>query len=89
MRALSIAQIPCRTLSASCFIDAEGTVYPCLTIDRPLASLRNHDFDLSALWTKEPVRSMAEQIRKGDCPGCWTPCEAFPAIAGSLGKLVL
>lgn len=80
--------VPCRALSATCFVNAAGVLYPCLTIDRPLGTLEQSGFDLARVWREPEVEALARQIRRGDCPGCWTACEAFPAIGGNLLRLV-
>ncbi len=39
----------CHSLRASCFIDPWGTVYPCITYDRPVGRLREHGMALEAI----------------------------------------
>ena len=74
----------CHALRSSCFVDPWGTVYPCITYARPLGSLRDHGMALGPLWTAaDTVRTQAE-IWNGDCPQCWTACEAFQSILGNL-----
>jgi MoaA/NifB/PqqE/SkfB family radical SAM enzyme len=70
----------CRALAATCFLAADGTVYPCLTWDRSLGSLRETGYDLAPIWDAPGAREAREAIRRGACPGCWTACEAFPAL---------
>jgi MoaA/NifB/PqqE/SkfB family radical SAM enzyme len=41
--------MPCLSLSSSCFIAPDWTVYPCLMYDRSLDNLRDVDFDLSRI----------------------------------------
>lgn len=72
--------LPCRALSASCMIDPEWNVYPCIGFNAPVGNLAQHDFDLHKLWDGPSAENIYRQIREGKCPQCWTPCEAYPAI---------
>lgn len=74
----------CMALSASCFIDPYWNVYPCIMFDKKIGNLHDYDFDLNTLWMSFPVRNLQEEIIKGNCPNCWTPCEAYQAILGNL-----
>ena len=76
--------IRCQALRSSCFLDASGTVYPCSMYDRPLGNIREQDYDLSAIWNSEDARRLQKEIWAFDCPQCWTPCEAYQSILGSL-----
>ncbi|MBF0109442.1 MAG: radical SAM protein [Magnetococcales bacterium] len=70
--------LPCQALAESLFLSADGTVYPCSIWDRPLGNLRRDGFHL------EPILAASSGVRKEvrdeRCPGCWTPCEAYPSI---------
>ncbi len=76
--------LPCKALSASVFIDPRWNVYPCSMYDRPLGSLRERDFDLLGMWRDERTEALQREIARGDCPNCWTPCEAYQTILGNL-----
>jgi MoaA/NifB/PqqE/SkfB family radical SAM enzyme len=78
------AQYTCQAAAASCFINPTGIVYPCSVFDAPLGSLRNHDMDLYHLWRSTPRLHMREAITNRNCPGCWTPCEAYQTILANL-----
>lgn len=71
----------CGALAASAFVDPHGVVYPCITEDRPLASLRELDFSLAAVFDAT-VGARADVVA-GRCAGCWAPCEAFPSLMSS------
>lgn len=79
--------IPCQALSAGCFVDAEGVVYPCVTWSRPVGTLRECGYDLGALWNSQAAVAIREEIVTGRCPQCWTACEAIPSIAARWGTL--
>lgn len=76
--------IPCHALSASCFIDPQGMVYPCIIYDRPLGNLREVDFDLGRIWKKQESLALQQDIKNGKCPNCWLACEAYQSIMGGL-----
>lgn len=76
--------IPCFALRASCFIDPWGTVFPCITYDRQIGNLRETGMDLKVLWRRAAVALLQRQIERGDCPQCWTACEAYQSILGNL-----
>jgi Fe-coproporphyrin III synthase len=76
--------LPCSALSASCFIDPAGTVYPCSIWGRPIGDLRSAGYDLGALWQTNAAKEAARQARGLRCPNCWTPCDAYPTILGNV-----
>ncbi|HTI37714.1 MAG TPA: radical SAM protein [Vicinamibacterales bacterium] len=75
--------MPCHALRASCFIDPWGLVYPCITYSRPVGNLREHGMNLDAVWNGDEARRLQQEIWKGDCPQCWTACEAYQSILGN------
>jgi MoaA/NifB/PqqE/SkfB family radical SAM enzyme len=75
--------LTCQALHASCFVSPEGQLYPCHIWDRPLADLREHDFDVAAIWDDTEVLAARKGAIEQRCGGCFTPCEAYPTLAGS------
>jgi radical SAM protein with 4Fe4S-binding SPASM domain len=75
--------MPCHALRASCFIDPWGTVYPCITYSRPVGSLRETGMRLDPIWNGAEAVRVQQEIWKGDCPQCWTACEAYQSILGN------
>lgn len=76
----------CQAAAASCFINPQGTVFPCSVFDAPLGSLREYDMDFYRLWRGRARHCTRESIRKNTCPGCWTPCEAYQTILATMLK---
>jgi MoaA/NifB/PqqE/SkfB family radical SAM enzyme len=74
----------CHALRSSCFVDPWGTVYPCISYTRPLGSLRDTDMSLDPIWTRQATRDVQREIWAGECPQCWTPCEAYHSILGNV-----
>lgn len=75
--------MPCHALRASCFIDPWGVVYPCITYSRPIGRLRETGMRLDPIWNDSQTRQVQEEIWKGQCPQCWTACEAYQSILGN------
>ena len=84
-RYLMTGQTPVRyhALSASCFIDSWGNVFPCTIYDKKLGSLRDVDYDLRRIWANPLSVQTQKEIWRYDCPQCWTPCEAYQSIMGN------
>lgn len=80
--------MPCHALRASCFIDPWGVVYPCITYSRPLGRLRETGMRLEPIWTAAQTTNVQRAIWQGDCPQCWTACEAYQSILGNLPRLL-
>lgn len=72
--------LPCQALSTSCFISPTGDVYPCTMYDRSIGNIRDYDYDLKRLLSGEGATKIRDEISKGICPQCWTPCEAYQTI---------
>jgi len=72
--------VPCTALRASVFVDSKGVVYPCTIYDRPLGSLREHGFDLARVLRGPEAKDARVAVEQERCPGCWTPCEAYPSL---------
>ncbi|MDA8431253.1 MAG: radical SAM protein [Geobacteraceae bacterium] len=76
--------LTCQAAAASCFIDPEGTVFPCSGFAAPIGSLRENDCDLYRVWHGPARCTVRNAVRDGACPGCWTPCEAYQTILANL-----
>jgi MoaA/NifB/PqqE/SkfB family radical SAM enzyme len=75
--------MPCHALRASCFIDPWGVVYPCITYSRPMGRLRETGMRLDPIWNDPRTAQVQDEIWKGQCPQCWTACEAYQSILGN------
>jgi radical SAM protein with 4Fe4S-binding SPASM domain len=76
--------MPCHALRASCFIDPWGVVYPCITYSRPMGRLRDTGMRLEPIWNAASTAAVQAEIWNGQCPQCWTACEAYQSILGNL-----
>ena len=75
--------MPCHALRASCFIDPWGVVYPCITYSRPMGRLRDTGMRLDPIWNDPQTAAVQDEIWNGQCPQCWTACEAYQSILGN------
>lgn len=79
-----ITPLTCQALAGSVFIDSFGYIYPCSIYSKRMANIRDIGYDLEAYWNTEEVRAARAEIERGECPQCWTPCEAYQSILGQL-----
>jgi len=73
----------CQALRTSCFVSADGGVYPCHVWDRRVGSLREEGFRMDRIWASGAALAARRGAERVECGGCFTPCEAYPAIAGA------
>ncbi|MBC8071157.1 MAG: SPASM domain-containing protein, partial [Deltaproteobacteria bacterium] len=75
------SRVPCQALRSALFISPEGDVLPCHIYDRPLGSVRERD--VLAIWHDAATLRAREDIERLACGGCFSACEAYPALAGA------
>lgn len=73
--------IPCQALRSTAFLSPEGDLYPCHVWDQPLGNVR--DESIPRLWRSAALKRVRAAVQAGRCPGCFTACEAYPAMAGA------
>lgn len=73
--------VTCQSLRSTCFISPEGDLYPCHVYDRPLGNLRERP--VRELWNDPATLAARADVERLACGGCFTPCEAYPALAGA------
>jgi MoaA/NifB/PqqE/SkfB family radical SAM enzyme len=76
--------VPCRALRSSLYVGPTWEVFPCTMWDAPLGNLRATGFDLAPIWGSAEAGARREEIARGACPHCWTPCEAYPSLLGQV-----
>jgi radical SAM protein with 4Fe4S-binding SPASM domain len=79
-----VTPMRCHALRSSCFIDPWGTVFPCISYTRPLGRLRDTNMRIDPIWRAAGTSAVQREIWEGDCPHCWTACEAYQSILGNL-----
>jgi len=75
--------MPCKALTSSLFVSPQGKVYPCITDSRTIGNLRENGFNLIEILSSLQKEKLRQSIIDGDCPHCWTPCEAYPTVIES------
>ncbi len=75
--------IRCSALTLTTYLSEKGEVYPCTIWNKPLGNVRNSNFALMPIIEAAREKGIQKTIRAGKCPNCWTPCEAYPAIASA------
>ena len=81
--------LKCQALSATCVLDPQGDIYPCGIYGIKIANIKEYNYNLKKLWYDSRVKEISMQCSKGICPSCWSPCDAYSAIAGSLFRFNL
>jgi hypothetical protein len=76
----------CGALRGSVYLAADLTVYPCSIFDRPLGNLRDVDHSLRSLKELNAAGAALREVDARRCPGCWSPCEAFPTLLVGFGS---
>jgi MoaA/NifB/PqqE/SkfB family radical SAM enzyme len=79
----------CQALSSSCLLEPQGDIYPCGIFPQRIANVLEHDYDLEKIWSLPATKNLSMKCMRSECPSCWTPCDAYSAIAGSLGRFDL
>ncbi len=75
--------ITCSALLSTVYLSEKGEVFPCTIWDRPLGNIRNSKHALMPIVESARRAGVRRAIARGQCPNCWTPCEAYPAIGAS------
>ena len=83
------APAPCQALRASAFISARGEVFGCHVLPHRIGDAREAGYDLSSILAGPAAEAERRRIAASGCASCWTPCEAYHAIAASPGALLL
>jgi len=73
--------IGCEALRRTVFVGPDLEVHPCTIWERPLGNLRDFGLSLTRLLTQPQSREARALVERRACPGCFSPCEALPAMA--------
>ena len=79
--------LKCQALSSTCFLDPYGNLFPCAVYNRKLINVKEIHKRLKSFWISEDARNLSYECSHNRCPGCWSPCDAYSAITGSLLKV--
>jgi MoaA/NifB/PqqE/SkfB family radical SAM enzyme len=81
--------IRCSALLSTVYLSEKGEVYPCTIWDRPLGNVRTTAFALMPIVEAARRNGIRRAVAEQKCPNCWSPCEAYPAIAASPARSLL
>ncbi len=73
--------VPCQALRSAAFISPEGDLFPCHLYGRNLGSVKTEG--VAAVWNAPRVHEARRDIEALACGGCFSACEAYPALAGA------
>jgi len=71
-----VPPLRCRAARSSVFVDPCGFVYPCNRYGRLLGSLRDSNYSIERLFSRNAMARIRRDIDQFKCGGCWTLCEA-------------
>lgn len=60
-------QIPCYAGNLTGVITSNGEVYPCEILNKKMGSLREHHYDLKALWSSKRADDLRREIKESHC----------------------
>lgn len=75
--------IVCSALLSTAYLSEKGEVYPCTIWNKPLGNLRQTGYALLPIIEEARKAGVRRAVAQRNCPNCWTPCEAHPAILAS------
>ena len=78
----ALPSLGCVSGRSSLFLDPYGNLFPCITMGTSFGNLKKSP--LHQVLHGEHADSIRKKIRKRECPGCWTPCEAYQTILEKL-----
>lgn len=81
--------LKCQALSSTCFLDPYGNLFPCTVYNKRLLNIRDLKEDFGSIWNSDYAKSLSYECSNYICPSCWSPCDAYSAIAGSLKEACL
>jgi len=73
--------VGCEALVRTVFVGPDLDVHPCTIWERPLGNLRDFGLSLERLLVQDAAAAARATIEARGCPGCFSPCEAVPAMA--------
>ncbi|MBF0531828.1 MAG: radical SAM protein [Candidatus Omnitrophica bacterium] len=81
--------IKCQSAASTCYLDPYGTLYPCSVWNRKLFNIKETNLSLKEIWQTNEANNIYKDVLSNKCTGCWTPCDAYSAMGGSLLQTIL
>lgn len=76
--------VKCQSFSSTCFLDPYGNLFPCAVYQRKMLNIKESNVPLARIWKTPSAKRMGYECSHNKCPVCWSPCDAYSAIGGSL-----
>ncbi len=76
----------CQALSSTCFLDPYGNLFPCVVYNKKLLNVKQMHDNLSSFWENDYARRIHYECSNNICPSCWSTCDVYSAIGGSIIK---
>ena len=76
--------VRCQSLASTCFLDPYGNLFPCAVYNRKLLNIRETTLSLKEIWKLKDAKKIHKECTTNACPSCWSPCDAYSAIGGSI-----
>ncbi len=76
--------VRCQSLASTCFLDPYGNLFPCAVYNRKLLNIKDTALSLNEIWKLKEARTIHRECATNRCPSCWSPCDAYSAIGGSI-----
>jgi MoaA/NifB/PqqE/SkfB family radical SAM enzyme len=76
--------VKCQSLASTCFLDPYGNLFPCAVYDRKVLNIKDTPLSLKEIWQLKDAKKIHKECAANKCPSCWSPCDAYSAIGGSI-----
>ncbi len=76
--------VKCQSMASTCLLGPYGDLYPCAVYQRKLLNIRDTALSIKEMWQLAEARKINKECASNTCPSCWSPCDAYSAIGGSV-----
>lgn len=80
--------VKCQAFSSSLFIDPYGGLFPCMVYNKKIINIKEMSGDFVSFWNGKSANDLSRECSQNACPSCWSPCDAFSSISGSLWEVL-
>ncbi len=76
--------VKCQSFASTCFLDPYGNLFPCAVYNRKLLNIKETVLSLNDIWKLKEAVKIHDECARNKCPSCWSPCDAYSAMGGSI-----
>ena len=76
--------VKCQSFASTCFLDPYGNLFPCAVYNRKLLNIKETVLSLNEIWQLKEALRIHTECARNKCPSCWSPCDAYSAMGGSI-----